>query len=113
MKFVIAYIKSNRLGKVVHAMHRIEGLTGVSVTDVHGFGRGRGEGQAVYITEDSIHYVPHKKLEIFCRDDLVDMVVEAIRTAAHTGLRGDGKVYVLDAEQAYRISSGETGNAAI
>lgn len=113
MKYVIAYIKSNRLGKVVHALHGVEGLTGVSVMDIHGFGRGRGEGESVFITEDSIRYVPHKKLELFCRDELLEDVVEAVQSAAHTGLRGDGKVYVLDAEQAYRISSGESGDEAI
>lgn len=113
MKYIIAYIKSNRLGNVVHALHAIEGLTGISVMDIHGFGRGRGEGESVFISEDSIRYVPHKKLELFCRNELLQEVVEAICNAAHTGLRGDGKVYVLEASQAYRISSGESGEVAV
>ncbi|HEX05454.1 MAG TPA: P-II family nitrogen regulator [Bacteroidetes bacterium] len=113
MKYIIAYVKSNMLGKVVQALHGIEGLTGLSITDIHGFGRGRGEGESVFITVDSIKYVPHKKIELFCHDNIAEMVADTIQKAAHTGLRGDGKVYVLSVDQAIRISTGEIGEGAI
>lgn len=60
MKYIIAYIKSNMLGKVVRSLHKIEGLSGLSVMDIHGFGRGRGEDEKVFISDDSVKYVPHK-----------------------------------------------------
>lgn len=113
MKYIIAYIKSNMLGKVVRSLHKIEGLSGLSVMDIHGFGRGRGEDEKVFISDDSVKYVPHKKLELFCHDKQLEEVVHTIRENAHTGLRGDGKIYTLSAEQAIRISTGESGDSAV
>ena len=108
MKLVIAYIKSHKLPEVTIALHQIKGLTGASVSDVRGFGRQRSN-QAT----EAGDYVPIIRLETFCNDALSEEVVSAIEKASHTGLRGDGKIYVCDVNQAVRISSGERGEKAI
>ena len=113
MKEVKAFIKPHKLTVVTQALHNIEGLTGMSVNDVKGFGRGRGEGEKDRIILDMIAYVPHVKIEIVCHDELVEEVVSTIEKAAHTGLRGDGKIYVSNVEEAVRISTGERGDEAI
>jgi nitrogen regulatory protein P-II 1 len=113
MKKVEAYIKSHRLAEVVERLHAIGGLTGVSVHDIKGFGRTRGEDEPVRIVDNTINWVPHVKLEIFCRNDITDEVIQAILEGAHTGLRADGKVYVSAVEDAVRISTGERGEAAV
>jgi nitrogen regulatory protein PII len=113
MRKIEAYIKSHRLTEVVERLHGIEGLTGVSVHEIKGFGRTRGEDEPVRIVDNLISWVPHVKLEIFCRVDLAETVIEAIHQGAHTGLRADGKIYVSPVEDAVRISTGERGPAAI
>ena len=113
MKQITAYIKPHKLSDVTRALHRVEGLTGMSAVDVRGFGRGRAKGAPHTITEDLVDYVPHVRVEAVCRDEIVDEVVETIQREAHTGLRGDGKIYVLPAEDAVRISTGERGEAAV
>lgn len=113
MKEIKAYIKPHKLTEVAQALHNIKGLSGMSVNDIKGFGRGRGENEKNQIILDMIAYVPHVKLEIVCRDELVEEVVSAIEKAAHTGLRGDGKIYVSNVEEAVRISTGERGKSAI
>ncbi|MBI2192698.1 MAG: P-II family nitrogen regulator [Planctomycetes bacterium] len=113
MKEIKAYIKPHKLSQVVAALHSVEGLTGMSVLDVRGFGRTRREDSHRGIVEDGIEYVPHVKMEIVCRDELVDQVVSVIQTNAHTSLRGDGKIYVSNVEEAVRISTGERGEVAV
>jgi nitrogen regulatory protein PII len=109
MKRVTAYIKPHKLSDVTRALHRIDGLTGMSAADVRGFGRGRAKD----VPQDLVDYVPHVRLEAVCRDEIVEEVVETIRREAHTGLRGDGKIYVAPVEDAIRISTGERGEAAV
>jgi len=113
MKHIIAYIKPHKLSKVTLALHNIEGLTGMSVLDVRGFGRTKAKDEPHRIVEDLIDYVPHVKIEIFCKDELLEQVVKSIQTEAHTSLRGDGKIYVNTVDDAIRISTGERGEAAI
>lgn len=114
MKEIKAYIKPHKLSDVTLALHHVEGLTGMSVSDVKGFGRGLAKNAPHSIREDLADNVPHVKIEIVCSDELVDEIVETIRKAAHTGLRGDGKIYVLaHVEEAVRISTGEHGVAAV
>lgn len=113
MKQVIAYIKRERLNEVTLRLHEIDGLTGMSVLDVRGFGRGKAKDAPHRIVDDLVDYIPHLKIEIVCRDDLVETVIETIRNAAHTGLRGDGKIYVFDVLLALRISTGERGEEAV
>lgn len=112
MKEVRAYIQKRKLGPVTLALHKIEGLTGMSVTDVRGFGRGRAKDQPHRVVDDLVDYVTGVRLEVICPDDLVNEVVRTIEETAHTGLKGDGKIYVASVEQAVRISTGERGNPA-
>jgi nitrogen regulatory protein PII len=113
MKMITAYIKPNMLSKVAMALHDLEGLTGLSVTKVQGFGRSRAKGAQDRIIENMVEYVPHIKMEIFCKDELAHRISAVIMENAHTGLRGDGKIYVLPVDEALRISTGEKGEGAI
>lgn len=113
MKRVEAYIKQHRLTEVMERLHAVEGLTGVSVHDIRGFGRTRGHDQPVRIVDNAIDGVPHVKIETFCADACCDRVVDAIVEGAHTGLRADGKVYVSEVVDAVRISTRERGEGAV
>ncbi len=113
MKEVKAYIKPHKLSDVTLALHKVEGLTGMSVVDVRGFGRSRGENEGHRVVADLVDYVPHVKIEIICRDEMAEKVISVIENAAHTGLRGDGKIYVSSIEAAVRIETGERGNTVV
>ena len=112
MKEIKAYIKPHKVSAVTLALHGIEGLTGMSLTEVRGFGRSRAKNAPHRLTDDLDDYVPHVKIEIFCADELVETIVSVIQKAAHTGLRGDGKIFVLPVETALRIQTGERGQNA-
>ncbi|MFH1278496.1 MAG: P-II family nitrogen regulator [Candidatus Eisenbacteria bacterium] len=112
MKKVEAYIKAHRLDAVIGKLHEIDGLTGVSSHGIEGFGRGWGTKETGHITDSTDHWIPHVKLEIVCLDEVAPEVVGAIVEGAHTGLRGDGKIYVSPVEDAIRISTGERGKPA-
>lgn len=107
MKEIRAYIQPRKLDDVTRALHKVEGLTGMSVTDVRGFGRGHKQYEEFHA------FIPHVKIEIVCRDDMLEQLVETIRQTAYTGLRGDGKIYVSEIGTAVRISTGETGENAV
>jgi nitrogen regulatory protein P-II 1 len=113
MKKIEAYFKTNRLDDVIERLHAIEGLTGVSIQDIKGFGRTRERNKPVRIVDSTIDWVPHVKLETFCSEILVEQVTGAILEGAHTGLRADGKVYVLPVDDAIRISTGDRGEEAV
>lgn len=107
MKKIEAFIKSHRIDEVALALHHVEGLTGMTMTDARGFGRGRGPEH----DPNELHEIV--RVEVFCEDALAETVVTTIEQAAHTGLRGDGKIYVIPVEQSVRISSGERGEVAV
>lgn len=113
MKKIKAYVKSHRLSEVTLALQKVESLAGMSVTEVKGFGRRCDSDDHQHTDNDPGDFVSISKIEIFCLDDLVDTLVETIEKAAHTGLCGDGKIYVVPVEQAVRISTGERGETAI
>lgn len=108
MKEIKAYIAKHKLDAVVRALHRIDGLTGLTVLDSSGYGRG-----LVHAVEPELDFHPGVKLEIICRDDLAEPIINAIEKAAHTGLKSDGKIYVVNIEHAVRISTGERGEDAV
>jgi nitrogen regulatory protein PII len=112
MKEIKAYIKPHMLSKVTRALQKIEGLTGMSITDVRGFGRGRAKG-APRGDDDLLDYSLRMKIEIFCEDEKAEEIVSLIEKTAHTGLRGDGKIFVAPVEMAVRISTGERGEIAV
>jgi nitrogen regulatory protein PII len=109
MKEIKAYIKKHKLDVVIRALRKIEGLTGMSVIDSCGYGIGWGGAKG----EEQIDCRNGVKVEIICRADLAEAVVAVIEKAAHTGLKGDGKIYVGNIEQAVRISTGERGLRAV
>lgn len=114
MKQIIAIIKPHMLAKVTTALKNLAGLTGMSVSQVQGFGRGRGGNAAVRFSEDLVNYYsPRVRIEIFCRDEFAEEIVSLVEKTAHTGLRGDGKIYVTNVETAVRISTGERGESAV
>lgn len=113
MKEIKAYIKPHKLSEITMALHKIEGLSGMSVVDVKGFGRISGGNVHHKAVDDLIDFVPHVKIEIICRDDMVEEVISVIERTAHTGLRGDGKICVSNIETVVRIETGERGETAI
>ncbi|NIA29336.1 MAG: P-II family nitrogen regulator [Actinobacteria bacterium] len=113
MKHIIAYIKPHKLSDVNLALHKIKELTGITVIDVRGCGRGKCITDRHSIEDDLIDHIPHVKIELFCPDELVEEIVSTIQTKAHTGLKGDGKIYITEAIDAIRISTGERGPNAV
>ncbi|MCL4216193.1 MAG: P-II family nitrogen regulator [Candidatus Hydrogenedentes bacterium] len=112
MKEIRAYIKPHKLSEVTLALHGVDGLTGMSVIDACGFGR-RHKPARHEKGEDAFDHVACTKLEIVCSDELANAVVATILKHAHTGLKGDGKIYVYEVQDAIRISTGEHGRSAI
>lgn len=104
MKEIKAYIKPHKLSEVTLALHKVEGLTGVSVMNVQGFGRPKPKGDPQRYVDELSDYGKYVKIEIICKDELVEKIIAAIKDAAHTGLRGDGKIYVSHVETSFRIS---------
>ena len=113
MKEIKAYIKPHKLTAVTHALHQVDGLTGMSAIEVRGFGQSKGKSERHRIDYELELLVSHVKVEVACRDELVDQVVAVIQQAAHTGLSGDGKIYVSAIEDAVRIGTGEHGECAV
>ena len=112
MKLVLAIIKPHKLDEVKEALHGV-GISGITVTEVKGFGRQKGHTELYRGAEYVIDFLPKVKLEIVVEDSLADNVVEAIAGAGRTGSIGDGKIFVLDVEQALRIRTGDTGDDAL
>jgi nitrogen regulatory protein P-II 2 len=112
MKFVSAIIKPFKLDEVREALSAI-GVQGITVTEVKGFGRQKGHTELYRGAEYVVDFLPKVKLEIAIKDDMLDQVVDAIEKAAATGKIGDGKVFVFNLEQVYRIRTGETGIEAL
>lgn len=112
MKKIEAIIKPFKLDDVREALSEI-GVTGMTVTEVKGFGRQKGHTELYRGAEYVVDFLPKVKMEIVLADDQVDSCIEAITKAAHTGRIGDGKIFVLPLEQAIRIRTGEDGETAI
>ena len=112
MKLVTAIIKPFKLDDVREALSEI-GVQGVTVTEVKGFGRQKGHTELYRGAEYVVDFLPKVKVEIAIGDSLLDQVIEAITKAANTGKIGDGKIFVLDVEQAIRVRTGETNDDAL
>ena len=113
MKQVIAFIKPHQLSPVAMGLRDIPDLTGLSIGKGQGFGRGRAQGAGQRIVEDEMAYIPNIRIEVFCSDERLEEVLACIATNAHTGLTGDGKIYVTEVVEAVRISNGERGKSAV
>lgn len=106
MKEIKAYIKEHKLDAVVLALHKFEELPGFGVVEVRGCGSQHIEEGEMCSVED---LVKHAKIEIVCKDEQAEAIVAAIEQAAHTGLRGDGKIYISSIDQAVSIQTGARG----
>lgn len=112
MKQVVAIIKPFKLDDVREALSDI-GISGLTVTEVKGFGRQKGHSELYRGAEYMVDFLPKVKIEAVMTDDMVDQAIEAIQSAARTGKIGDGKIFVMEVEQVIRIRTGETDEAAI
>ncbi|MBP8278143.1 MAG: P-II family nitrogen regulator [Propionivibrio sp.] len=112
MKKIEAIIKPFKLDEVREALSDI-GVSGLTVTEVKGFGRQKGHTELYRGAEYVVDFLPKVKIEIVIADDLVDTAIDSIIKAAHTGKIGDGKIFVMSVEQVVRIRTGETGDAAL
>ena len=112
MKLITAIIKPSRLDEVLDAVTEA-GASGLTVTEVRGYGRQKGKTEVYRGAEYEVKLLPKVKLEIAVPTDVVEKVIDAIARSANTGKIGDGKVFVLDLEAAVRIRTGERDAAAI
>ncbi|WP_029459324.1 P-II family nitrogen regulator [Solidesulfovibrio alcoholivorans] len=112
MKRIEAIIRPYRLDEVKEKLASI-GIKGMTVEEVRGFGRQRGHTEIYRGAEYNVDFVPKVKIELIVEDAVVPTLVAAIREAAHTGEVGDGKIFILNMDDAVRIRTGETGGDAI
>jgi len=112
MKKIEAIIKPFKLDEVREGLSEV-GITGLTVTEVKGFGRQKGHTELYRGAEYVVDFLPKIKVEVVLADDMVDAAVEAIVKAAHTGKIGDGKIFVSPVEQVIRIRTNETNESAI
>ena len=112
MKMVMAVIKPFKLDDVREALTAL-GVEGLTVTEVKGFGRQKGQTEIYRGAEYSVNFLPKVKVEVAVSDKLCKPVIEAIQSAANTGRIGDGKIFVYDLINAVRIRTGEEGNDAL
>jgi nitrogen regulatory protein P-II 1 len=112
MKMIVAYIKPFKLDEVKAAVQEI-GVTGMSVTEVKGFGRQKGHTELYRGSEYHTDFIPKVKLEMVIANELVDKAVSIIADKGRTGKIGDGKIFVIPVESALRIRTGETGNEVL
>ncbi len=112
MKLIMAIVKPFKLDEVREALGNA-GVEGLTISEVKGYGRQKGQTEIYRGAEYTVNFVPKVQLEVVVDDGGVAKAIEAIKTAAGTGKIGDGKIFVLNVEDAVRIRTGETGAAAI
>lgn len=112
MKMVMAVIKPHKLDPVREALTEV-GVSGLTASEVKGFGRQKGHTEIYRGAEYNVSFVPKVKIEVVVSDSQIEQVVEAIRTTAETGQIGDGKIFVYDVLSATRIRTGEVGDEAL
>jgi len=112
MKLVMAIIKPFKLDEVRESLTQL-GLQGLTVSEVKGFGRQKGQTEIYRGAEYAVSFLPKVKIEVVVGDEMVESVVEAIQKSANTGRIGDGKIFVLEIAQAVRIRTGEKNAEAL
>ena len=112
MKLITAIVKPFKLDDIREALSEV-GITGITVTEVKGFGRQKGHTELYRGAEYVVDFLPKVKIEIAVRDEHIDTCIEAISKAAHTGKIGDGKMFISPIEEVVRIRTGETGEDAL
>jgi nitrogen regulatory protein PII len=112
MKLITAIIKPFKLDDVRAALTAL-GVSGISVTEIKGFGRQRGHTELYRGAEYTVDFIPKSRIEVAVRSELAEQVVDAIVTSAKTGKVGDGKIFISDLQRVVRIRTGETDDAAL
>ena len=112
MKLVMAIIKPFKLDEVRDALTGL-GIDGLTVSEVKGFGRQKGQTEIYRGAEYAVNFLPKIKIEVAVTDELLEQVIETIQKSANTGQIGDGKIFVLDLQTAVRIRTGDTGSDAL
>ncbi len=112
MKLITAIIKNFKLDEVRAALSDV-GVSGITVTEVKGFGRQKGHTELYRGAEYVVDFLPKLKIETAVSDEILDRAIDAIQSSAHTGKIGDGKIFISDLEQVIRIRTGETGPSAL
>jgi nitrogen regulatory protein P-II 1 len=112
MKLIMAVIKPHQLDEVKDALREL-GISGMTSVEAQGFGRQRGQTEIYRGAEYQVDFVPKVQIEVMAEDDRVQEIVDTILKTARTGKTGDGKIFVMPAEQVYRIRTGEMGADAL
>lgn len=113
MKEIKAIIRPGKLLEVTEELHSIEGLPGVTVSEIKGFGKGRAKNAKDKIVYELVEFMPRIKLEVVVKDEMVDEVVNIIQKFAHTGNTGDGKIFISTVDETVKIRTNERGTDAI
>ena len=113
MKEIKAIIRPSKLLEVTEELHGIEGLPGVTISEIKGFGKGRARNAQDKVIYEMVEFMPRIQLEVVVDDAMVDEVVNVIQKYAHTGNTGDGKIFVSTVDEIVKIRTNERGKAAI
>ena len=113
MKKIKAIIRPFKLLEVTDELQRIEGLPGVTVSEIKGFGKGRAKNAEDKIVYDMIEFIPRVKIEVVVVDEMVEEVVNVLQKYSHTGNSGDGKIFIFNVEEVVKIRTNERGIEAI
>ncbi len=113
MKEIKAIIRPFKLSEVIDELSEIEGLPGVTVSEIKSFGKSKTSNAKDKVTCEEVELIPRIKLEVVVLDSMVERVVEAIQKIAHTGNTGDGKIFITDVEETIKIQTNERGISAI
>jgi nitrogen regulatory protein P-II 1 len=113
MKEIKAIIRPSKLLDVSEELQRIEGLPGVTISEIKGFGKNRAKNAMDKVVYEMVEFIPRIQLEVVVNDDMVDDVVNVIQNFSHTGNTGDGKIFVVSVEEAVKIRTHERGRDAI
>ena len=113
MKEIKAIIRSSKFWDVTVELQKIEGLPGVTVSEIKGFGKSRAKNAKDKIVYEMVDLIPRIKLEVVVKDELADEVMNVIQKAGHTGVTGDGKIFVVNVEEVVKIRTNERGENAI
>jgi nitrogen regulatory protein P-II 1 len=113
MKEIKAIIRPSKLMEVTEELHGIEGLPGVTVSEIKGFGKGRAKNAKDKVVYEMVDFIPRIQLEVVVNDEMVAEVVNVIQKFSHTGNTGDGKIFVVNVEETVKIRTNERGRDAI
>lgn len=113
MKEIKAIIRPSKLLEVTEELHEIDGLPGVTISEIKGFGKSRAKNAADKVVYEMVEFIPRIQLEVVVDDEMVAEVVNVIQKFAHTGNTGDGKIFVSTVDDVVKIRTNERGNNAI